>query len=86
MEGMNANMPVVCTDVGDNSYLVEDGYNGFLAPIRDYVSLSDGILRLIKDGKLRATMGKNSKEHLLDDYSVEIFKERYKRLLKGFEL
>ena len=86
MEGMNANLPVVCTDVGDNSHLVEDGHNGFLASITDYTSLADGILRLVKNGKLRAAMGRKSKEYLLNDYSVEIFKERYKRLLKGFEL
>lgn len=41
---------------------------------------------IIEGGNLRTTMGKNSKELLLNDYSVEIFKERYKRLLKGFEL
>ena len=86
MEGMNANMPVVCTDVGDNSYLVEDGHNGFLAPIRDYVSLADGILKLIKNKKLRVAMGKNSKEHLQKKYSVRIFKDKYKQLLKGAEL
>lgn len=86
MEGMNANMPVVCTDVGDNSYLVENERNGFLASVKDYKSLADGIVKLIKDGKLRTSMGKNSKEHLLNDYSVEIFKERYEQLLKGFGL
>ena len=86
MEGMNANMPVVCTDVGDNSYLVENERNGFLASVKDYKSLADGVLKLIKNDKLRLAMGKNSKQHLLQDYSVEIFRKKYIQLLNEFGL
>lgn len=86
MEGMNANMPIVCTDVGDNSYLVKDNYNGFLVSVKNSVKLADGVLKLIKDARLRSLMGINSKQHLQENYSVEIFKEKYIRLLAGFGL
>lgn len=86
MEGMNANMPIVCTNVGDNSYLVENGKNGFLAPVGDYKQLSCFILDLLNNETLCKKMGKQSKEHLVKDYSVEIFRKRYKDLLREVKL
>lgn len=86
MEGMNADMPVVCTNVGDNGYLVENGKNGFLAEIADYKKLSESLLRLLNDDELRISMGKQSKEHLQNVYSVEIFRNRYQAILKEDEL
>ena len=86
MEGMNANLPVACTNVGDNGYLVEDGKNGFLTAIGDYKGLADRILDLLNDEHLCESMGKRSKEHLQNDYSVEIFRKRYKDVLKEVEL
>ena len=86
MEGMNANMPIVCTNVGDNGYLVENGKNGFLTAIGDYKKLSENLLKLLENEDLRRAMGKQSKKHLLDDYSVEIFRNRYDTILKEAKL
>lgn len=82
MEGMNANMPIVCTNVGDNGYLVENNKNGFLTSIGAYKDLSDKILVLLNDEHLCKAMGKYSKEHLQNDYSTEIFRKRYINVLK----
>lgn len=82
MEGMNANMPIVCTNVGDNGYLVENDKNGFLTSIGDYKNLADRILVLLNDGHLCKAMGKYSKEHLQNDYSTEIFRKKYINVLK----
>ena len=82
MEGMNANMPIVCTNVGDNGYLVENNKNGFLTSIGDYKNLADRILDLLNDEHLCKAMGKYSKEHLQNDYSTEIFRKRYINVLK----
>lgn len=86
MEGMNANMPIVCTNVGDNGYLVENKKNGFLTPIGDYKELADRILDLLNDEHLCKAMGKYSKEHLQNDYSTEIFRKRYIGVLKEVAL
>ena len=82
MEGMNADMPIVCTNVGDNNCLVKEGYNGFLAPIGDYSLLANRIIDLLEDDKLCRQMGKRSKERLQENYSVEIFRKRYNDILK----
>jgi len=79
MEAMLAGLPVVATDVGDNSYLIRNGFNGFLVPCRDedkivekleYLSGSEDLRREF-GGKSRTIIENNfSKEKLLENYLV----------------
>ena len=41
MEALVAGLPVVATNVGDNSYLVKNGKNGFLVPCKDVDTIVD---------------------------------------------
>lgn len=82
MEGMNANLPIVATRVGDNPYLVTSE-NGFIADKQDVRSLADFLSRLVNDRELREKMGKASKQLLLDNYSMDIFRKNYIRLFDG---
>lgn len=83
MEGMNANLPIVATDVGDNAILVKSGFNGFISHVKDYKSLSKALNQLITDYKLREEMGKHSKSLLQSEYSMEQFRKRYISLLEN---
>jgi glycosyltransferase involved in cell wall biosynthesis len=40
MEALNANLPVVATDVGDNNCLVNEGVNGFLCGVKNTEALA----------------------------------------------
>lgn len=77
MEAMNADLPVICTDVGDNKYLVLDGKNGRLANIGDVDKMASDMLALVNDENLRNRMGDFSKKHLIEHYSVEAFRNKY---------
>lgn len=81
MEGMNANLPIVATNVGDNYKLVRNNVNGFLCKKQDYKTIPQYLNRLISDIDLRKKMGENSKDLLLKEYSVEIFRQRYINIL-----
>ena len=81
MEAMDKSLPVVCTNVGDNPYLVEEGVSGFLSKIRDYVYISDALNMLLDDVELRNKFGMCGNERLRKFYSVERFTEKYKELL-----
>lgn len=60
IEYMAAGLPVVCTDVGGNSELVQDGLNGFLVPSGDPGKLADAIVKLANNPDLRLKMGRES--------------------------
>lgn len=81
MEAMNASLPIVATDVGDNAYLVENGSNGFLLPVKDVNGIANRLAMLAKDAHLRQSMGKKSLNILKCKYSVEEFRNNYLKII-----
>jgi len=62
-------VPVVCTPVGINRDLVEDGVNGFWAKDpRDWV---ERLSTLIEKADLRKEMGQEGRERVLKKYSIQ---------------
>lgn len=84
MEGMNANLPIVCTDAGDNRQLVHDGENGYICAVGDYEGIAERLKELVQDESKRLAFGKMSKEVLMSNYGTEEFRARYLRLLNQF--
>lgn len=82
MEALNWSMPVVATDVGDNSYMITNGVNGMLHSIGDAEGIAHSIATLLDSAELRNQYGLRSSQHLLDNYSLEIFEKRYKDLVE----
>lgn len=81
MEGMNANLPVVATAVGDNDMLVKPGVNGYLTDKGDSRALAAHIAHLAADRELRQQMGRKSKELLSAGFNADIFARRYNELI-----
>ncbi|TFH43031.1 MAG: glycosyltransferase family 1 protein, partial [ANME-2 cluster archaeon] len=61
--------PVVVTDVGAMSEIVDDGITGFIVPPRNPEALADAIVKLLKDEKSRKRMGENAYKKLKTDLS-----------------
>lgn len=80
IEAMAAARPVLLTDVGGNSDLVEHGRSGLLAPVDDPEQLSAGLLTLLEDGSLRLKLGKAARERVRRRFSTERFVEQYETL------
>ena len=81
LEALSFNLPIVATNVGDNSYLVDKGGNGFLVDLNDESSLFDSLNELIKSNKLRDKFGKNSKCLLKEKYSKYRFAKEYQEFI-----
>ncbi|MFT4095293.1 MAG: glycosyltransferase [Niabella sp.] len=81
MEAMNADLPIVATDVGDNYKLVIKEKNGYLAAIKDVDEIVAALEKLIT-GENRTEMGQYSKTHLQEQYSVQKFRDTYQQLIK----
>lgn len=82
MEAMNADLPVVCTNVGDNDKLVVEGENGFICPVGDWKGLADRTRYLMLHEEERIDFGRKSKEILERCYNMEIFRTNYLKLLQ----
>ena len=83
MEAMNYSLPIIATDVGDNDKLVIHGKNGFLANNNDINKLTNYIQKLVQSYSLRNKFGKYSYNHLKNNYSKEIFKQKYIDLINS---
>jgi glycosyltransferase involved in cell wall biosynthesis len=70
LEAMAAGKPVVAFDDGGPRELVINGLTGFLIPVGDISSMSERILILLKDDKLRAKMGLEARRRFNEKYSM----------------
>ena len=68
LEAMASSTPIIASDIGGIPDLVKDGINGLLVQPRDQDSLSNAIVRLLNDEKLRKRMGSNGKK-IVQNYS-----------------
>ena len=83
MEAMNADLPIIATDVGDNSQMVKAGENGYLTEKRDIDTLALHLKELISNIVMRHEYGRKSKEILNDNYSSSIFRDRYIQVIQN---
>ena len=69
LEAMSASLPVVVTDTGGISEVIEDGSCGFLVDIRDINDMSGKVSRLLSDGALRKKIGDAARQRLEHGFS-----------------
>jgi len=61
LEALASGLPLIATNTGGTSELVEEGVNGFIVKMRDSQDLTDRIEILMKDEDLRKRMGEASR-------------------------
>ena len=61
VEAVASGLPVVATDVGNNSELVKSSWNGFVVPRGDAAAIEAALRKLIVDDALRAQLGVNAR-------------------------
>lgn len=78
---MALGIPAVVSDVGVNREIVDDGLNGFIIskPEQWYSTLK----KLLHDQDLRIQMGKQGREKIIQQYSVESMKENFIQMINS---
>jgi glycosyltransferase involved in cell wall biosynthesis len=79
-EAMASGTPVVSTDCGGPSTLIEDGKSGFLVPIGDEESLAERMGLLLSDPEKGQSMGREGRRRIEEEFSVEAAGERFLRV------
>ena len=80
MEAMAAGLPVISTEVGGVSQLIEDGRSGMLVKKGDLRALSDAMRTLMTDNFLRARIKDYSRKRALEKFDSCIMARSYEKL------
>jgi colanic acid/amylovoran biosynthesis glycosyltransferase len=71
LEAMSCGLPVVSTDCGGMSEVIQDGQEGYVVPIFDAEAMAERLFTLYSDKALRQNMGKQARQKILNDYRLE---------------
>ncbi len=80
MEAASMSKPIIATKTVGCVEVVDDGYNGFLTPVKDVEILSKKIEILIKDEKLRDSMGENGRIKIQKEFEISKIVKQYMEL------
>lgn len=77
LEAMATGLPVIATRVGGNSELVQDGRTGSLVEAQEPVSMAQAVQRYALDGELRERHGREARERVEREFSLDVMVARY---------
>jgi sugar transferase (PEP-CTERM/EpsH1 system associated) len=80
LEAMACGLPVIATQVGANSELVEDGITGRLVPAGDSEALARDIIAYFDDPAMAKRHGRAGRHRAEQSFSLELMVEHYHRL------
>lgn len=82
LEAMAMKVPIVATDVGGVSELVDDGISGFLYSVRDVKGISEKIIEIIKNDNLRNKLSIEARRRIETSFSFNRRTERIEAIYK----
>lgn len=86
LEAMLIGTPVVSTQVGVISDVIQNEENGFIAPVKDFKKLANKVLTILDDKNLQLEFTSKSKAIIKNEFTSEIISkilhEHFKKILK----
>jgi glycosyltransferase involved in cell wall biosynthesis len=83
IEAMAAARPVILTDVGGNSELVQSGVNGLIVPPDDVDTLAASLLELLNDEQRRLALGRAARQRVQHDFSIDTIAAQHETLYES---
>ncbi|HET9910260.1 MAG TPA: glycosyltransferase [Anaerolineales bacterium] len=81
LEAMGSGLPVIATQVGGLSEVVEDHLQGILVPAENPQELAKAILELLRDPALRSSLGRSARRRIEERYTTERMCRQYEKLI-----
>ncbi len=81
LEAFSLGIPVVAADAGGTPEMLQDGENGFLFKLKDIDSMVKKITLLITDIDLRNKLAGNSRDSVINRFSIEKMVDKTETLL-----
>lgn len=71
LEAMSAGCAIVASDTGPVREVIEHGKNGYLVNFFDHHTLSEEVVRLVKNPKLRSELGTTARNFVVNNYDLK---------------
>ncbi|MBW2065617.1 MAG: glycosyltransferase family 4 protein [Deltaproteobacteria bacterium] len=84
LEAMMWGLPVISSPIGAIPEIVIDEVTGYIIAPHDLEKLADRALKLIRDPKLRHSMGQKGRERYEKEYSITMFERKVKDTVDFF--
>jgi len=84
IEYMGFGKPVVCTDAGGNSELIQQGVNGYLYPVGDVHELAKSLNELLKSKDKCKKLGSNGRHKVEVEFSIDTMVNNTLKIYRNF--
>lgn len=81
LESMLKGVPVVSTNVGAISEMIEDGKSGLLVPPDNPTALADALIKLCSNRSLARSMGEESKKRVLANFTIRKMVNEFQKMI-----
>jgi glycosyltransferase involved in cell wall biosynthesis len=71
LEAMASGVPVVATDVADNSFIIQEGATGHIVPVGDIALPAARVCALLRNPAGRSAMGEKARDHMCREFSFQ---------------
>jgi len=82
IEAMALGLPIISTNVGGMPYLIENGVNGLLIPVKDERIMAETIITLIKNPKKAMELSVNAREKA-ENFDEKKLRTQWHKLLEN---
>lgn len=82
LEALRLGKPIVCTSVGGNPEVIEDGVHGYLVPPKDPAKLADRLVRVAEDAPMRERIKTSSPARFHEHFSLAAMTEQHEQLFR----
>jgi len=84
LESMACGVPVLASDIADNSVIVHDRVTGYIVPKADDGAAANCAIELLSDQVKRNRMGAAAREHVCREYSIDRAARKMEEIYRMF--
>ena len=83
LEAMAVGVPIVTTEVGESTHVIDNGRSGQIVKPRDARALADALMLLIDQKELRESVGRKARQTFFDKFTVDKMVTRYQQVYEN---